>query len=513
MKSKILAATAAAVLALALNVATAAPARVSILISDLHFGLGKTADERWHPYEDFRWPYAFAGFLQAITKEYGENIDLVIVGDFLELWQTPEDIPCSGGSADAGCTVAELAELADRISQAHSRELAMLGDFSRRGDNRVYVVPGNHDAGLLVPEIWAQVSKRVGGAKSRVHLVGSGIWQSADKRVVAEHGHQIGSDVNSYAKWPTVTTTERDGTQFLVRPWGERFVQQLFNAEEQAYPIIDNLSPETAGARYRMQDRGWTGTLADTAKFITFNIFETSLIQKIDALGDQDLSTDTFNRNAAESAGYKLFQLSLPVADPLRGLIEGDGPEQVDMRKELDALARQLSDDELLMLCRNAVRQSRTNPCTTSLSAIATKALIPQESIIRSHLESRQQHLGGFDIFVYGHTHLWERPWRVTNVDGPVKTVTVVNTGAFQRLVDDKGFLAIARQNNKDLTPSQALRQLTPEDLPPCYGMVVVDHGATKVLARLRLWQMPESGVQGVFREPGVAECPVNALD
>ncbi|QAY83355.1 hypothetical protein [Pseudomonas arsenicoxydans] len=190
-------------------------------------------------------------------------------------------------------------------------------------------------------------------------------------------------------------------------------------------------------------------------------------------------------------------------------LIEGNGSKQVAMRKELDELARQLSDDELQMLCRNALLQSKSNPCTTSLSALATNALIPKESIFRSHLETRQQQLGGFDIFVYGHTHLWERPWKVTNVDGKVKTVTVVNTGASQRPIDDKVFLAIAQQ--KGVTPSQALPQLAPEDLPPCYGMVVVDHGAANVLARLRLWQMPEGGAQGMFREPGVAECPDNA--
>jgi len=509
MRTKILVALAAALLAVALNGTATASARVSILISDLHFGLGKNAEGRWHPYEDFRWPDAFAGFLKATSKEYGDNIDLVIVGDFLELWQTPEDIPCTSGSADAGCTVAELADLAGRISQAHTRELEMLGDFSNRGDNRVYVVPGNHDAGLLIPEIWAQVSKRLGGSQSRVHLVDSGVWQSVDKRVVAEHGHQIGSDVNSYPKWPTVTTTGSDGRHFFVRPWGERFVQKLFNAEELAYPVIDNLSPETAGARYRMQDRGWIGTMTDTAKFIAFNIFEASLTQKIDILGDEDAAADTFNRSAAELAGHKLFLLSLPAGDPLRDLIEGNGSKQVAMRKELDELARQLSDDELHMLCRNALMQSKSNPCTTSLSALATNALIPKESIFRSHLETRQQQLGGFDIFVYGHTHLWERPWKVTNVDGKVKTVTVVNTGASQRLIDDKGFLAIAQQ--KGVTPSQALRQLAPEDLPPCYGMVVVDHGAANVLARLRLWQMPEGGAQGMFREPGVAECPDNA--
>ncbi|MDF9757587.1 UDP-2,3-diacylglucosamine pyrophosphatase LpxH [Pseudomonas sp. TE6288] len=493
------------------NGSAMAAARVSVLISDLHFGLGKESNGRWHPYEDFRWPNALEGFLQALSSEYGDNIDLVIVGDFLELWQTPADIPCSSGSADAGCTVGEMTRLAARISKAHVHELSLLGDFARRGDNHLYVIPGNHDAALLVPQVWQQVYPAFGDTRGRAQLVTSGIWQSADKHVVAEHGHQIGSDVNSFAKWPSVTTRGNDGIRFMVRPWGERFVQQLFNTEERAYPVIDNLSPETAGARYRMHERGWLGTLADTARFIAFNIFETSLTQKADGLGKQDPGQDNFSRKAAERAGHQLFLLSLPAKDPLRELIEGVDEQQVAMRNQLDTLVTQLSDDDLNTLCRTAARQSNANPCTDSLGALLTNALVPQMSIFRSHLANRQRELGGFDIFVYGHTHLWEYPWKVTNVAGEVRNITVVNTGAFQRLVDDAGFVKIAK--DKSISPAQALKQLSVEDLQPCYGLVVVDHGAAVVRARLRLWQMQEGGNQGVFREPGVSDCPRNGPD
>lgn len=58
---------------------------------------------------------------------------------------------------------------------------------------------------------------------------------SLDGQVVIEHGHQIGADVNSFSGWPRVTK-EKGGTQFLQSPWGERFVQELFNAEEKKYP-------------------------------------------------------------------------------------------------------------------------------------------------------------------------------------------------------------------------------------------------------------------------------------
>src|SRR5690349_11791392 len=37
--------------------------RMTVFISDLHFGLGKKPDGHWSPKEDFRWPGALKGFL------------------------------------------------------------------------------------------------------------------------------------------------------------------------------------------------------------------------------------------------------------------------------------------------------------------------------------------------------------------------------------------------------------------------------------------------------------------
>jgi hypothetical protein len=53
-------------------------------------------------------------------------------------------------------------------------------------------------------------------------------------------------------------------------------VQKLFNKEEPEYEIIDNLSPETVGVKYRVADRGAWTTVGDVAQFIAFNLFETS---------------------------------------------------------------------------------------------------------------------------------------------------------------------------------------------------------------------------------------------
>jgi hypothetical protein len=223
--------------------------------------------------------------LNKLSAEGQERVDLLIVGDFLELWQPPPDIACKGASADLGCTLEEMEALSRLVAAAHSDGLSILRAFAERGENRLHVIPGNHDSTLRYERVWRPVGDALNDASGRIDLVETGIWSSPDGSIVAEHGHQIGLDVNRYAKWPRVV--ERVGrTDYVVRPWGELFVQKLFNEQEEQYPIIDNLSPETAGARYRAADRGLWGSTTDIARMLFFNLWETSTTQRAIMLGE-----------------------------------------------------------------------------------------------------------------------------------------------------------------------------------------------------------------------------------
>ena len=209
------------------------PERTTVVISDLHLGLGQRPDKIWDPMEDFRWVGALRGFLSYLNTEIKEPVDLVIAGDFLELWQPPKSFKCKGNDADYGCTIAEMKKIVQYILAAHRHELMALADFTR-GDsntNRVYIIPGNHDSSLVIPEIWQLVADIIAEPVGRVSLVENGVWASVDGEVLVEHGHQIGSDVNGYKKWPRVTA-QHNSEEYIIRPWGELFVQKLFNAEE-----------------------------------------------------------------------------------------------------------------------------------------------------------------------------------------------------------------------------------------------------------------------------------------
>jgi UDP-2,3-diacylglucosamine pyrophosphatase LpxH len=215
-----------------------------LFISDTHLGIGRQPDGTWYPTEDFRWLNALTGFLDYLSSSLQDHIDLVIVGDFLELWQPPPGFVCHSLTRDLGCTLDDMEQMTQAVVVAHEREFAVLQKFSRRGENRIHVIPGNHDSTLVYAQIWRHVGQALGSESGRINIVASGTWVSPDGVIVAEHGHQIGADVNGYETWPDIVKTV-SGTNYVIRSWGEQFVQHLFNEEEPTYPIIDNLSPET----------------------------------------------------------------------------------------------------------------------------------------------------------------------------------------------------------------------------------------------------------------------------
>jgi UDP-2,3-diacylglucosamine pyrophosphatase LpxH len=484
--------------------------RLLAFISDLHFGLGRQANGEWSPKEDFRWPSALGGFLEELARQSADQVDLVIAGDFLELWQPPADIACDGLNADTGCTIPEMVRIVETVVAAHGDDFARLRDFSKRGENRIHIIPGNHDSALLLSAVWRPVAVALDTGSGRINRVATGVWKSPDGKVIAEHGHQIGSDVNRYPDWPNITY-ESGGNTFLVRPWGERFVQRIFNSQEDEYEIIDNIAPETVGVKYRIADRGYLKSTGDFARFIAFNLFETSFAQKIEALGGDSntASTDRERWNleiAREDIGYKLFLEALGADDPLRSEIAGSDTSSQALRNELSALARdktRLSDDDVRALCDQLVLRDSSQKCSVGAAGAVREAkLVPRRHVIRDQVAGHLQTDDRIRIFVYGHTHALEVGWPVMIEQG--KEVTVHNTGAFQRTIDEDGL--IARVREKRLQASEALRAIKLEDLPPCYSAVLVTYRSGVPESKTWRWHMRENGT-GNLVEPGDERC------
>lgn len=478
--------------------------RTVAIISDVHFGLGRVAGKEWDKREDFRWPKALAAFLEELRRRGNDAVDLVIAGDLLDLWQGPASVKCTGPTPELGCTVGELEEVTRAVVAAHRDDLASIGRFASRGKNHVFIVPGNHDAALLADEVWAIVAAALSGDPGRVERVGSGVWTSSDGRIVVEHGHQIGIGSNAFATWPDVVK-ERGEKRYVERPWGELFVQALFNEVEGDYPIIDNLSPESAGIRYRIEDRGFFGAAKDIARFIAFNAFQTSARQLGAVLGPGK-GPPGWDLDRARESGHRLVIAALAPDDPLRAKLQGSGQEAAAVRRELDALVKDLPPDRLRGMCELAAQASPDRPglCRDpALGAYFQGKVVPLRWVLASHLRMRLGEDQRASVFVYGHTHEMQTalPVEVSSV----LTVNVFNSGAFQRVVGEEGFRR--RAADRKWSTAEALRELRPEDLAPCYGAIVIHYEDTIPSPRAFQWLMEEDAAKGELVPAGDARC------
>jgi UDP-2,3-diacylglucosamine pyrophosphatase LpxH len=492
--------------------------RLIVLISDLHMGIGRQEDATWYETEDYRWPRALKGLLDEISRRGNDAVDLFIVGDFLELWQPPKNVTCIGVSEDLSCTVAEMRQITEVIVEAHAPEMADLRAFSKKGDNRLHIIPGNHDAALLLAEVWGVLAEALDAKSGRVNFVESGVWVSPDGRILVEHGHQIGRDVNRYKDWPLVVRwDEASKKYYMIRPWGENFVQKIFNDIEREYPLIDNLSPETAGIRYRMADRSLWETAEDVATFLAFNLFETSLSQKVAVLGPETAETPTWDTAVGRELGYKLFANALEPEDPFRKSLLANDPKSDAVRKTLDEIARdpsRLSDAEVSMYCDliairreelTGAEKAKWETCEDpELGSTIEVFLYSKETVLREHLLNRREKFANLTVFIYGHTHLLEERWSLALEEDD--TVSVLNSGAFQRLIDEPGFINRVNADTTIETPAEGFKMMPIEALAPCYTFIMVPYKDGKPVPVTQQWYMPENG-QGRIVNPGDEKC------
>jgi hypothetical protein len=485
---------------------------LTVFVSDLHFGFGRSGG-RWNPLDDFRWSNALKGFLSAISSQTNDQTTLVITGDFFEMWQHP-GIRCDKGDADHGCTVAEIEEIARKIVAGHRADLQALGAFAARGGNRLVVIPGNHDAALLLPSVWAIVEPVIAAPTGKLERITSGVWISRNGEIVAEHGHQMpDEDVNGWKRWPRITETFR-GREFMIRPWGERFVHGLYNRVEEQYTLIDNLIPQSNGVRHYLKDRGFFGSAGDVARFLAFNLTQTSLTQ-LGALGEPEHEgPPPWDETKARERGWLLFARALPKDDWYRKKLEEGGAEWSTVKRDLDSLARDpslVTDDEVKSLCDRAavITQDETELCprrdpTLGREILKGLARGARLRALQAHLKARKSTVApNMRIFVYGHTHDLQCANDVTP-EGFVP-ITVANTGAFQRLADDDKFTKKADEMH--IAPARALSQLSLDDLPPCYTAVLVTYRDGDPVVSVKNWLMSETSPQGEFVDPRDCRC------
>jgi UDP-2,3-diacylglucosamine pyrophosphatase LpxH len=477
--------------------------RTTIFISDLHLGVGKNPDGKWNNFEDARWAKEFALFLREMNRRGNGVSDLILNGDTFELWQSLEN-DCLYQDKDLSCTEKDALRRLKVVLSSHQAELRAIHDFALAGDNRVVIVPGNHDAAILFTRVAEEVLRAVGAPQERVRIAADGFWISSDNLLYAEHGHEIGKDLNRFDPWPKPFRTDTTGQSHILRPWGEQFVQRFFNDFEQKYPVIDNFSEDMWGVRYGLAAEGPAISTADFGQFVRFFLTELSWRQIQDTLGPADQIPD-WNIKEIRSLGDRFLIDSIPQNDPLRlpaekALAEGN----------FGVSLSQLSDDEIKSICslREQMHEQQQNekvpvpvsacPRTSpSLGAGTEKLFSSRNAVFTEHLTQTQKRLSdlgtgnaAFEVFVYSHTHREEGQFKPMQ-DSPWQP-RVVNTGAWQRTVRPNEFEAIRK--TKQLTVKKALGKIEPEDLPACYPFILIDPYPQHPQEALRYWRTDQDG-------------------
>ena len=499
--------------------------RLVAVIADLHMGLGRDEAGEWRVEEDFRWGEEFGLFLDALDAEGGGATDLVLNGDTFELDRFAGE-RCAADDPALGCTAPEALARLERVLAAHADTVDALAAFAASGSNRVFLVPGEHDAALLFPAVARRAERALGAPGARAVVATDGAWRSGDGRIYVEHGHQIGWRVDRFEAWP-VPFVERDGQRHLTRPVQAAAVDAFFDEHEARYPVIDNFADEGAGLTHGLSAAG-IDDLGDAApallRYVLFRMPWQQFRLDLDA---GDVQPPAWDLDAARARGDALLVDSLPDDHRFKPLAQ-----RAQEAGLLTALTNDLDDDELVALCdyRAAARRARrrfervltqfdpqgppVRECPRlpdSRGGLFDYFWRTRDLVYGGRLEAAQDGApaaaGPIAVFVHNHTHLidWRqrvleltRLGRTVIVDGfsPVRNAlspVVVNGGPWQRTITPVQFGRLQAEHG--LSDAELLEALQPEHLAPCYGFVQIDpYDDTPALPAIRYWRQAESG-------------------
>ena len=478
------------------------------VISDLHMGVGHTKGDNGYVLEDFRWPRAFDGFLRQISNEHPKGVDLVIAGDLLDLWQHPTVACAKLRDTECGCSMEEMKQIVKDVISGHQAEFNSLGRFLSGTQNRVIVIPGNHDVALMEEEIWQFVARAVPAGQERLMRVKSEAWFSSDGKICIEHGHQYTFDVNRFPDWPNGITKACKGGKRFFRTGGENFVQSLFNDKEALIPLIDNLVPESMAISIYSQYSDLKGKKSeDIARLAIFVLLQTSFYQKLQWLkiksGERDKkSTDQIIDFCRRCMGEDVV-LGSEEGQRYRTQAGITGAEQEkEFRLAMREQIASLDDDAFRELCLRAADRSKgelkanpdmaTDPnCSKPLGYGASKLFDPKgENIRKKRIAKWNEEQPGMHIYVFGHTHESTISEAVLLVETE-KTINAFNTGAFQRLMD-KEYFNNKRQKKED--DVKLLGRLKHDDMKPCYPFLEILYDKQGIpTAQLKQWYQEES--------------------
>lgn len=385
--------------------------RRKVIVSDLHLGPG-TKDPRFTGIEDFYSDAAWTAFLD--RQAAAGPTDLIINGDFIEFWQIAASLgvlpkrsdprqPATGGVLASDQKFATTA--IELVLAAHPSVFADLGKLLDRGDHRVVIIAGNHDADLLWPKVQLAIARAIKPRDpSRLIFTHGPVYEHAGVHI--EHGHAFDA-ANRFSTTHAPFGRDRDGTCRVQSSWGEVFVDQFYTDVERKVPFIDNLYPQSAAILWAMRDNpdpqrdaGAVMKFIDLLRVAEGREFNRSAVT---ALLQETLGTPGAHDQGPES----VTEVAEHVANRLAN---GD----VTARAMTDALMRFRFDPELAGLWTALAGAARALPdmraAASQLRAVDPDAMAHlRDELFGDPLTTAASRLLGGDrgisVVVLGHTH------------------------------------------------------------------------------------------------------------
>ncbi len=405
------------------------------VISDLHLGMGKLPNGKWHPLEDFMADAQFKRYLDTIARDGGD--ELIINGDWIEFMQL-EPLAYEGGlyseeGHQLGWTQDDSKKKLENCATAHKDFFDDLKSFLADTKVRLTVMMGNHDPDLFWPGVQQMMRQLLGSPdETKLQFV-----QTFVRRGTAhiEHGNQYCSPENKFYNPQNVFhRCTADGKERLEMTWGTIFVMDFFNDIERKYPFADNLKTQLRALWLGIRN-GWVrGRMI--GKFLKF-------------MWGAGIPWSSIPANVLSDKTREPYQLIQGIHDPqiryeLLQLYSRDDA----LKSEIDQEIALTTEEEWRAINLETQRSVNIDMLTPEVEqASPTLGIFRDEPEFRGAVELLKR--PGIKYVVFGHTHM--------EIDGAAPDAKVrnyFNTGTWVNSID------LSKKQNR-----QRLRGITEVDL------------------------------------------------
>lgn len=207
--------------------------KIKLVVSDFHLGRGRYLEDRTpNPLEDFFCDEMFVEFLEHHSSgAYAHSdVELILNGDFFNMLEVEED-----EVFPEVLTQRVAVEKTRKILDGHPDLFRSMRGFMAEDAHGMTFVIGNHDAGLLWPDVQALVRRAL---SERVRF--------RDVAYVFDGFHvEHGQQFEDYHRIDpeAIFVTEGVREPILNLPWSAYFVADFLNRMKKERPFLDKIHP------------------------------------------------------------------------------------------------------------------------------------------------------------------------------------------------------------------------------------------------------------------------------